>query len=133
MKFRVLKVSFLFDRLYEIGEEVDLDIDRLAKNPDGTVNMKKHTSLEPLEPLPEPTVKVPPAPLTPASPAGPSGDERERLIVGTVNGLDHENDDHWTEGGKPSLKALELTLGFKVSRDEVEKLAPNARREKPAA
>lgn len=136
MLFRALKPTYINDRIIEAGQEVDVDIELLAKNPDGTVNMAKHTSLEPLEPLPEPTVKVAPVPLTPVNTgqtSKPTGEAFEKALIGALQGLEHDRDDHWTESGKPGLKALEQTLGFKVTRDEVDKLAPNFVREKPAA
>ena len=45
--------------------------------------------------------------------------------------LDHENDDHWTKGGKPDLRTLgELTHG-QVTRAMVDEIAPDFERDVP--
>lgn len=137
MLFKILRPTYINESLKEVGETVDYPVEKMAKNPDGSVNMTKHSSLEPLEPFPE-LARPAPAPLTPGS--GGKGvskadadAEFAKALAGAINGLDHANNDHWTEGGKPNLKALEQTLGFKVSREQVDTIAPNARRELPAA
>lgn len=133
MLFKILKPTYINDSLKEVGETIDYPVEKMAKNHDGSVNMAKHSSLEPLEPFPE-LARPAPAPLTPGSGGkkDQADEEFAKAVAGAVNGLDHDNNDHWTEGGKPNLKALELTLGFKVTREQVDTIVPNARREKPA-
>ncbi len=130
MRFRVIKPTYINEAVREVGEEVNIDVERLAKNHDGSVNMAKHTSLEPLEDFPDVVKKVAEDGER-LSPPAMSADERAKLIVGAVNGLLNVEDSHWTQGGKPSLKAIELAIGFQVTREEVESLVPNARRENP--
>ena len=125
MLFKIIKPTYINESLKEVGETVDYPVENMAKNYDGTVNMAKHSSLEPLEDFPA-VAKPDPIVLTPGT------EDFSKLIVAAVNGLDQGNDDHWTEAGKPNLKALELSIGFKVTRDQAEAVVPNARRDKVA-
>ncbi|MHC6528863.1 MULTISPECIES: hypothetical protein [unclassified Vibrio] len=54
--------------------------------------------------------------------------QREQLIREALTKLDHGNDDHWTDGGKVSLSALKDVAGFKVSRAELDAVAPEFER-----
>ena len=45
---------------------------------------------------------------------------RLKLISDALGKLDHENDGHWTKGGKPDLDTLKAAVGFDVTRGEVE-------------
>lgn len=67
-------------------------------------------------------------------PSLPSGDEltddqREAKIINIVQGLDHSDDDHWTEGGEPLLEKVSELCGFRVRRSEVKSLLPGFERE----
>lgn len=55
--------------------------------------------------------------------------EREAKIISAVQGLDHTDDDHWTEGGDPLLEAVSEICGFRVRRAEVKSLCPGVERE----
>lgn len=51
-----------------------------------------------------------------------------------IHGLSPENNDHWTDAGKPRLSVIEEALGAAgVSRADVEAAAPGWTREKAAA
>lgn len=45
-------------------------------------------------------------------------------LADAVAALDDNNDDHWTDGGKPDLKALAGLTGGSVSRADVDALSP---------
>ncbi|MGF1877269.1 hypothetical protein L4D77_18345 [Photobacterium frigidiphilum] len=42
--------------------------------------------------------------------------------------LDPNDDDHWTGGGLPSTSAVSKLTGFKVSRTDINEIAPNIQR-----
>jgi len=68
------------------------------------------------------------APLPPPA-AAIDGDARKAKIAEAVAALNHAENAHWTQGGKPDLNALKENLGFQVSRAEVEAAAPDAKRQ----
>lgn len=55
---------------------------------------------------------------------------RYQTIIEALKGLDPENDDHWTDEGKPKISALEVLLGrTDLTRAEVSGADPNFSRE----
>lgn len=68
-------------------------------------------------------------------PAGASGSDRsiKGAVRTALTKLDAKNDEHWTEGGLPSVAAVrELSSNDKVSRADITELAPNLTREEAA-
>lgn len=51
-------------------------------------------------------------------------EEPIRTLVDYVYELDHANDDHWTKGGLPNIKALKRAGGNYFTRGEIESAAP---------
>lgn len=45
-------------------------------------------------------------------------------LAESIGQLDPENDDHWTQAGKPAIPAVENLFGKKIKRDDVEAAAP---------
>lgn len=66
-----------------------------------------------------------PEPATP--PMDPLGDEQ---IKAALAELDHEDDEHWTNDGKPAMKAVEAILGrTDITRAQVTAADPELRRD----
>lgn len=55
---------------------------------------------------------------------------RSQLISAALAQLDNANDEHWTKGGLPDIKAIEALMGDKpTTRAEVEAVAPDLKRQ----
>jgi len=54
-----------------------------------------------------------PAPAEPA--AAPAADPSIADIAAAINGLDKDNPEHYTKGGKPVVAALEAMLGYEIT------------------
>lgn len=77
---------------------------------------------------------VPQAPVDGSGPAPAEGGgvqavaegngESERSLRQALAELNPDNDDHWTQGGRPSLSALQAQLHRPVTRAEVDRAAP---------
>lgn len=56
-------------------------------------------------------------------------DEMKAKISEALEQLDHTNDDHWTNAGKPDMKAVEALVGdSSIKRKDVESVAPDFKR-----
>lgn len=55
----------------------------------------------------------------------------ENKLLEGLKKLDVKNDNHWTKEGLPKLEALTFAVGRPVSREDVEKLAPDFNRSNP--
>ena len=59
---------------------------------------------------------------------------RETSVLRALEGLDHNNESHWTDSGKPAIKVVEAILfendpgAERPSRPELNKFAPHFRR-----
>lgn len=53
---------------------------------------------------------------------------RQTRIIQAVEKLDHKNDEQWTTGGKPKVKAVEEILGFDISSEELKAACPDVTR-----
>ena len=67
------------------------------------------------------------------SPADDDPGSGEMSLLKAVRELDPANDDQWTEGGKPAIKAVEAIYGQKVTRKDIEAVASDVTRESAAA
>lgn len=54
-------------------------------------------------------------------------------IRAAVAGLDHANNDHWTQGGEPKVDVVAERVGQPLTRADIAEAAPDAARVKPAA
>lgn len=116
MQFIVKELSYLFGNLVPAGATFDYPDDKLPRNADGSVNLSKMSKLEPVNPE-EAAATNAPADID-------TGASREEAIKAVVDALDKANNDHWTADGKPNLNHIASVLGFKVSRAQVEAVAP---------
>lgn len=59
----------------------------------------------------------------------PEGDGfRRSRIIEALTKLDHSNDEHWTQGGKPAIHVVSQFINDNVSRAEIDSLAPDVLR-----
>lgn len=139
MKFRVLKDSYLFRTYYKPGEIVDFPDDKLPRDISGNVMFNKMSCLEPIEPQPS-VVKADTAPVIETlEDVETIGDDNEidpdililndENLKNAVHGLDPDNNDHWTLGGLPLTEFLSELFQAKVTRKDVERVAPGFTRD----
>lgn len=67
----------------------------------------------------------------PAPPSAPTEDAKAGQIAEALKLLDPSDDAHWTKAGKPNINVLVETLGFKITKQDLEAVAPDF--ERPAA
>ena len=66
----------------------------------------------------------------PASEHGAEGDgERDARIQEALTLLDSNDDEHWTQGGKPAVHTVSDILNEPVSRSDIDAAAPDFKRE----
>lgn len=53
---------------------------------------------------------------------------RDSRIREALTKLDHANDEHWTNGGKPAIHVVSQIINDNVSRAEIDALAPDFKR-----
>lgn len=53
---------------------------------------------------------------------------RDSRIIEALTNLDHANDEHWTNAGKPAIHVVSQIINDNVSRAELDALAPDFKR-----
>lgn len=133
MKFRVLKDSYLFRTFYKPGEIVDIADDKLPRDISGNVMFNKMSALEPLEQVE--TVSAPVADTAPVADVTSDNTDtdvpelNDVSLLEAVKGLYRDNSSMWTLGGLPSLEFLCELFQAKVTRKDVERVAPGFTRD----
>lgn len=137
MKFKVKALSYLFGTLVPEGEIYDYPDDKLPRNEDGSILFEKLSQLEPVEAVkaPAPKAKDAQAPKETDTGTGEgeggegekvemTDEEKAQAIKDAVDALDKGVDAHWTKGGLPSVETVKETVGFDVTRKDIEAVAP---------
>ncbi len=99
---------------------------RIPDTVDSTPELNEPTETKTGDEIGDDTSTAPTSPEGEPEVANNDGDEDDDdgRILAAVMGLDANNDEHWTASGKPSMAALEVSLGSdEVSRADVNRVA----------
>lgn len=53
---------------------------------------------------------------------------RDQEVINAVATLEHDNDEHWTRNGNPSVSAVNALTSFRVSSSDIRNLCPEVTR-----